>query len=64
MKRDHFSKDRLNENFIIILVFMLFSVISAIAPKIMARRFMESSKAWSANAGKYHGIYVGLSQAH
>ena len=35
---------------------MLFSVISAITPKIMARRVMESSKAWSASVVKYTGF--------
>ena len=46
----------INANFILTLVFMLFSVISAIAPKIMAKRVMESSKAWSASVGKYTGF--------
>ena len=35
----------INANFILTFVFMLFSVISAIAPEIMAKRVMESSRA-------------------
>ena len=46
----------INANFILTFVFMLFSVISAIAPEIMARRVMESSEAWSASVGKYTGF--------
>lgn len=46
----------LNANFLLTLVFMCFSVISAVAPRIMAKRVMLSSEAWSASVGKYTGF--------
>lgn len=46
----------LNANFLLTLVFMAFSVISAIAPRIMAKRVMLSSEAWSVSVGKYTGF--------
>lgn len=46
----------LNANFLLTLVFMCFSVISAVAPRIMAKRVMLSSEAWSASVSKYTGF--------
>lgn len=46
----------LNSNFMLTLVFMAFSIISAIAPKIMAKRVEQSSKSWSFSVSKYTGF--------
>lgn len=46
----------INANFILTLIFMAFSSLSVIAPKIMAKKVQESSKIWSDKVSKYTGF--------